>query len=118
MKNNVAYELDLELRNQIIAARDIIQKHLLNSEIYIFGSIAKGKYSKHSDIDILILIKEELSTKDLRKIKHFIEDSIEEIRIKREVDVKIYCKSRFLLLTDIPSFEREIMKDLIDIRMW
>ena len=118
MRSNVDYELDDRLREEIIVVKDIISKLLFDSEIYLFGSIAKGKYNKNSDIDILILIEEEKTLKELRTLRHYIEDRIEELRLNNEVDIKIYNKNRYYNLTSEPSFEQAILKDLIDLKEW
>lgn len=118
MKNNVEYELDYEVRKEIIKVREIIKQIVKDSQIYLFGSIAKGKYSKRSDIDILVLIKEDLTIKEVRKLRNHIEDVIEENRINRDVDVKLYLDKRFEELGKRISFEQAIKKDLIDIKEW
>ncbi|MGL4874631.1 MAG: nucleotidyltransferase domain-containing protein [Clostridium sp.] len=76
------------------------------------------KLIKESDIDILILINEGLETKKLRKLRNDIEDKIEEEGIKREVDVKLYEETRFSEISKKVSFEKDIIKDLIDIGEW
>ena len=118
MRSNVDYELDDRLREEIIVVKDIISKLLFDSEIYLFGSIAKGKYNKNSDIDILILIEEEKTLKELRTLRHYIEDKIEDLGLHNEVDIKIYNKKRYCTLTSEPSFEQAILKDLIDLKEW
>ncbi|SFD15853.1 nucleotidyltransferase family protein [Clostridium uliginosum] len=118
MKANVEYDLDRTLREEIVKVRDTIKKHIKNSEVSLFGSIAKGRYSKNSDIDILVLINEEKTLKEIRVLKHFLEDKIEILRLIREVDLKIYTKSKFFKISSTPSFEQAILKDLIDLRRW
>lgn len=118
MKANVEYDLDNDLKDQIIKVKCIINKYLKNIEVYLFGSIAKGRYSKESDIDILILINEERSLKEIRGLRHFLEDEIENLRLLRKVDIKLYTKSRFCNISSTPSFEQAILKDLIDVRSW
>lgn len=118
LRNNVNYQININLKNEIISIKNLIYNNLTNSEVYLFGSIAKGRYSVNSDIDILILIEDEKSLKELRKIRHFIEDEIGLLNLSREVDIKIYTKSRFLDISLKPSFENEILNDLIDLRSW
>lgn len=118
MKNNVEYELDFDLKEEIREIKNLISKHIINSEVYLFGSVSKGRYSKNSDIDILVLIEDEKSVKELRNIRHFLEDEIECLRLNREVDIKLYTKNRFLDISSHPSFEQAILKDLVDIRSW
>ena len=118
VKKDVSYTLDKSLRADIIKLRDIISNEINTYDIYIFGSVAKGKYSKNSDVDILVLIDGNNTIKELRRIKHRIEDIIEEKKISRDVDIKLYNKSRFLELSKLSCFEREILKDLVCVKEW
>ena len=118
VKKDVSYTLDKSLRTVIIELREIISNEINTYDIYIFGSVAKGKYSKNSDVDILVLINGNNTIKELRSIKHRIEDIIEEKKISRDVDIKLYNKSRFLELSKLSCFEREILKDLVCVKEW
>ena len=69
IKNDVEYSLDKNIRNEIIKIRDICIYRLKNADILLFGSIAKGKYKNSSDIDILILIDDNKSVSELRKLR-------------------------------------------------
>ncbi len=46
--------------------KENIQSILPDSQIILFGSYARGDYDKKSDYDILVIVKENLSTKDKR----------------------------------------------------
>ena len=118
MKFDVEYKLEFNLRKEIINIKNLILSHITNSEIYLFGSIAKGCYTKNSDIDILILVNDNKSLKELRNLRHFIEDEIENLRLNRKTDIKIYNKDRYTELATVPSFENVILNDLIDLRSW
>ena len=118
VKTDVEYSLDKELRNQIICVRDICERKFINSDILLFGSIAKGKYKNYSDIDILILINDDISISELRKLRHELEDSIDELKLNRDVDIKLYNKLRYIELTKDVSFEQAIVNDLISLRGW
>lgn len=118
LKAEVSYKLDQSLRNEIVKVRDKITQILVNPNIYLFGSIAKGRYSIKSDIDILVLIDEEKDAKELRRIRHLLEEEIENLKISKSVDIKLYCKTRFLKLTEEPCFESSILNDLIQLGGW
>ena len=118
MKSDVGHVLDHTVRLQIAHTKNIIKPYLHNAHIYLFGSIAKGCYSKNSDIDLLILIPEEMTTKELRSLRHHLEDTIEEYNINRAVDLKLYTTARYTELSQKPCFERAIVKDLINIEEW
>lgn len=118
MKIDVEYCLDCDVRHEIIRVKEICRSILGNADIYLFGSIAKGSYKKNSDIDILILISEDKTLRELRNLRHSLEDAIEEIKLSRDVDIKLYNKERYIELTKQVGFEDSIKDDLIDIRMW
>lgn len=118
IKDDVEYSLDKNIRNEIIKIRDICIYRLKNADILLFGSIAKGKYKNSSDIDILILIDDNKSVSELRKLRHELEDAIDNLNLSRSVDIKLYNKNRYIELSKEISFEGDIIKDLIDIRKW
>ena len=118
IKDDVEYSLDKDIRNEIIKIRDICIYRLKNADILLFGSIAKGKYRNSSDIDILILIDDNKSISELRKLRHELEDDIDALNLSRSVDIKLYNKNRYIELSKAISFEGDIVKDLIDIRWW
>ena len=115
IKNDVEYSLDKQIRNEIVKVRDTCIYRLKNADILLFGSIAKGKYRNSSDIDILILIDDNKSISELRKLRHELEDAL---NLSRSVDIKLYNKNRYIELSKEISFEGDIVKDLIDIRWW
>ena len=118
IKDDVEYSLDKDIRNEIIKIRDICIYRLKNADILLFGSIAKGKYRNSSDIDILILVDDNKSLSELRKLRHELEDDIDALNLSRSVDIKLYNKNRYIELSKEISFEGDIIKDLIDIRKW
>ncbi|WP_253198015.1 nucleotidyltransferase domain-containing protein [Clostridium gasigenes] len=118
MKVDVEYCLDENVRNEIISIKNFIESEVKEIEIFLFGSIAKGKYKKDSDIDILILIPDHKSLKELRVLRHQLEDKIDILKLSRSVDIKLYNRDRYINLANNTSFEQEIQNDLIDIRSW
>ena len=118
IKDDVEYSLDKDIRNEIIKIRDICIYRLKNADILLFGSIAKGKYKNSSDIDILILIDDNKSVSELRKLRYELEDDIDNLNLSRSVDIKLYNKNKYIELSKEISFEGDIIKDLIDIRKW
>lgn len=118
MNKDVSYSLDKCLRENVASVKNIILKKLNNTEIFLFGSIAKGLYSKNSDIDLLVLINENKTLKELRELRHELEDLIDEMNVGRNVDIKLYNKDRYEELCESPCFERDILKYLVDIKEW
>ena len=86
--------------------------------LLIFASISKGKYRNSSDIDILILVDDNKSISELRKLRHELEDDIDALNLSRSVDIKLYNKNRYIELSKEISFEGDRVKELIDIRWW
>ena len=118
IKNEVEYCLDKQVRNEIVKVRDTCIYKLKNADILLFGSIAKGKYKNSSDIDILILVNDNKSISELRKLRHELEDDIDDLNLSRSVDIKLYNTDRYIELSKEISFDQDIVKDLIDIRWW
>lgn len=118
MNKDVSYSLDKCLRQNITSVKNIILKELNEAQIFLFGSIAKGSYSKNSDIDVLILINGNKTLKELRQLRHELEDLIEEMNVGRDIDIKLYNKDRYEELCESICFERDILKDLVDIKEW
>ena len=118
IKNEVEYCLDKQVRNEIVKVRDTCINRLKNADILLFGSIAKGKYKNSSDIDILILVDQNKTISEFRKLRHELEDDIDDLNLSRSVDIKLYNKDRYIELSKEISFEQDIVKDLIDIRWW
>lgn len=80
-------------------------------ELKLFGSKARGDFSKDSDIDILLVLKR-VSEKD----KDEIYDLVNDILLKYEVDlsVKIFSKKEYDYLNKIPSvFMQLVQKEAI-----
>lgn len=118
MNYKLNYCLDESLKSDIINVKNIILSKLTSPQIFLFGSIAKGCYSRYSDIDLLVLIPFNRSAKELRTLRHDLEDSISDTNVCRDVDIKLYTIHRYNELCNKPGFEKSILQDLIDIRSW
>lgn len=92
----------------------IVKSELPESEIYLFGSYAKRKIKTTSDMDVLVLITDDLTKKELKEIKWHIEEIIEtSVNFEYEVDLKIYTKDHFNSSSATIGFESEIAKYMI-----
>lgn len=118
MRSDVSYLLDNKIRLYILKVRDVILTEIKDLDIFLFGSIAKGCYSKDSDIDLLLLCKDDKSTKELRLVRHRLEDLVEGLNIEIDVDIKLYSNNRYNEICNKPCFEKSILDDLIDIKGW
>jgi len=70
-----------EIKRIVKEFADLVNKELNVSEVYLYGSYAKGTYSEDSDIDIAVVGE------------NFIGDPVEDIlklmRIRRKIDNRI-----------------------------
>lgn len=114
----VGYNMDEDLKKDIRKIKNSCISLVNNGEIFLFGSIAKGRYKDNSDIDILILVNEEKDLKELRILRHTLEDRVEQLKLSHNADIKVYSKKRYIELSRTISFEQAIIKDLIDIKEW
>jgi len=69
----------------------------------IFGSYAKGKQKKNSDVDILIEVSDSLSLLELVKIKMALEK-----RLMKKVDLVEYCCIH-------PLIKKQVLKEEVKI---
>ena len=53
-----------------------IKNMLTNSEVYLFGSRARGDYNQESDYDILIVVQENLIPKEKIKIRSTLRNEL------------------------------------------
>lgn len=94
-----------------------------SAEIYLFGSIAKGGYNEHSDIDLLVILTgKELDSKQKRVLRIELNgigcDSYFDSRLDFELDCKVYGEIDFSNSTKSNFFEKDICKDLIRVTEW
>lgn len=92
-------------------SNEIKRKKLPIKLVYLFGSFAKGKESIKSDIDIAVLLKEDVYSKDPICIFGNIQSFARKLEriIKREVDIHILNRaslnfSYVVVTTGIPIY--------------
>lgn len=89
----------------------IISKLNIKAELYLFGSISKGKYKKTSDIDLLILLDSPSITKAEKiNILEVFDTAYLDYNLM-DVDVKIYLREDFFKSDNY--FERSVIQDLV-----
>ena len=79
-------------------------------EIILFGSRARGDYSKKSDYDILIVMKNNLTIREKMELSSILRKKL----AKEEIDADIVIKSKEELnyyRTKIGSVVREVLKE-------
>lgn len=75
--------------NRIVLIKKVINQHLPQSKIYLFGSYAKNSQTKESDFDILVVTNQSLNQKD-----SFIYKSLfRKLFAKEKIDVDILIES-------------------------
>jgi predicted nucleotidyltransferase len=80
--------------------------------IYVFGSVASGKVTDNSDIDIAVILDSEKIHKtydEKLETRVKVRDSILELSCQISIDLVVYSKPEFLRLKEInPVFAQEI----------
>ena len=60
------FENPVELGKKV---KEIISKYVRDIEVYVFGSVVRGRYTASSDIDILVVTPIKLSREDIYRLK-------------------------------------------------
>ena len=85
----------------------------VSAEIYLFGSVSKGKYNSNSDIDFLILLDKPIDKSTKIDLWEVFDDACLDNNLI-DVDVKFYTRDRFFNTDNF--FENSIQKDLIPVK--
>ena len=112
--------MDLKIRPELQHRVEAVVAYVLQSvpmcTVYLFGSFAKRKIKPSSDIDLLVLIDQELSLREIRDLRIKLGNDYEEqINFAYEVDIKIYNKNHFYERANKVSFEAEIQRYMIKV---
>ena len=125
MECDVDFNLNPIIRAEIIKYSDLIKSILENYriEIYLFGSIAKGNYSKNSYIDLLVILNSiELSARDKKVLRCKIRDLAVDLEIddnlSKELDCKVYGEIDFNRSSIHSNLEKQIARDLVRATTW
>ncbi len=73
--------------------RDAILAEVTPDRIVLFGSYAKGSQTKDSDIDIMILLKDDISRKDKLNLLYRIEKRF--LKLPYSVDIVLKSRTQF-----------------------
>lgn len=80
-----------ELMNKYVALLyKIYGKHL--KSVILYGSYARGDYTKDSDIDIMVLL--DLSDIEIKKYRHELSDVTYDFNMDYDVDIKPIAKNQ------------------------
>ncbi len=78
-------------KNDIAKIKQIILKTVTPEEIILFGSYARGDFNKESDLDFLIVMREELTRIEKNKIRNSL--ALQFFDYNYNVDLIIASKS-------------------------
>jgi len=97
-------ELITDIANKVYSEQEGI-------EVYLFGSYARGRVRRTSDVDLLVLFIEDVTREELKHSRRRLTDVVEEhFNYEIEVDIKVYNKGDFNLSSNKLGFENEISK--------
>ena len=77
------------LKNYVMHIIDIYDSHV--KSIILYGSYARGDYTKDSDIDIMILL--DISDMEIKKYRHQLSGMTYDYNIDYDLDIKPIAKS-------------------------
>lgn len=117
MKENLSFTmlplLDKSICIYYIEFANKIKELGISAEIYLFGSVSKGKYNSNSDIDFLILLDKPIDKSTKIDLWEVFDDACLDNNLI-DVDVKFYTKEKFFSTDNF--FETSIQKDLIPVK--
>ena len=92
---------------------EILQKIYGNHlrRVILYGSYARGDYTKDSDIDIMILL--DMSDMDIKQYRHDLSGETFEFNMDHDLDIKPIAKSEkhFLNWVDVYPFYANVKKE-------
>lgn len=117
MKENLSFTmlplLDKSICIYYIEFVNKIKELGISAEIYLFGSVSKGKYKSNSDIDFLVLLDRPIDKSTKIDLWEVFDDACLDNNLI-DVDVKFYTKEKFFSTNNF--FENSIQKDLIPVK--
>jgi predicted nucleotidyltransferase len=101
--------MEAALQTELDTLKEIIINTVPVEQIWLFGSYAYGTPHKDSDLDLYVVLKDDIETRELdAEIK--ILSAIGRIKTK-PVDIIANKKSKYLRLTAGPTMERRIVRE-------
>lgn len=112
MKMKINKKADKIVREAKTLCTELFREKLC--DVYLYGSYAKGKYNKYSDIDILITVN--MTDRQLMKYRKYILDIDHDLTWKYDVMVSIVVvpTERFSKYIDILPFYRNVSTEGIN----
>ncbi|RKX55115.1 MAG: hypothetical protein DRP50_03400 [Thermotoga sp.] len=91
-------KMKIEKKIKEIVGRVLGKNGFTLHNIFLFGSRARGDFDEESDYDILVILNEEISIEDKRKLM---------VKISGELHKKMRYTSFDIIIKSLKSFEEE-----------
>jgi len=101
--------MDEEIRAELDKLTELITNAIPVEQIYLFGSYAYGTPHKYSDLDLYVVLKDDVETREFDAVVK-MQSVIRNVRTK-PVDIIANKKSKYLRLTAGPTMERKIARE-------
>ena len=101
--------MDMEIQAELDKLRELIVNAIPVEQIYLFGSHAYGTPHKDSDLDLLVVLKDEVQIRDIEaaiKIRQAISK-----HQTMALDLLVIKKSQYLKQKAGPTLERKIARE-------
>ena len=97
------------LEEVYIACSSILKEHI--KDVYLYGSYARGDYSKESDVDILVTAA--LDRSELSKFRYDLASISSDLSLKHSVTVSLTVKpyDDFMLYSSALPFYSNVIKE-------
>jgi predicted nucleotidyltransferase len=105
--------MTIALKSELDTLKEIIIQTVPVEQIWLFGSYAYGTPHKDSDLDLYVVLKDDVETRELdAEVK--ILGAIGRVKTM-PVDIIANKKSKYLRLTTGPTMERKIIREGVKI---
>jgi predicted nucleotidyltransferase len=98
-----------EIREELDKLTKLIINTVPVEQIYLFGSYAYGKPHEYSDLDLYVVLKDDVETREFDIVVKIL-GVIRNVRTK-PVDIIANKKSKYLRLATGPTMERKIARE-------
>ena len=105
--------MNAALQSELDTLKEIIIRTVPVEQIWLFGSYAYGTPHKDSDLDLYVVLKDEVETREL-DIEIKILGAIGRVKTM-PVDIIANKKSKYRRLTEGPTMERKIVREGVKI---
>ena len=105
--------MDNAIQSELNILKEIIAHTVPVDQIWLFGSYAYGTPHKDSDLDLYVVLKDDIETREFDAEVEILR-AIGRVKTK-PVDIIANKKSKYLWLTTGPTMERKIAREGIKI---